>query len=73
LITLGMRVLWKLQRPAPGRTAEPRALLLAEGGSDHHRKLEETLQHQAPPQRLGIPAACAWNHRPDGPKASHAL
>lgn len=29
----------------PRWTAEPRALLLAEGGPDHHRRLAETLKH----------------------------
>lgn len=35
--------------------------------------MEEALQHQAIPQCPGLPPAGPGNHRPDGPKASHAL
>jgi len=35
--------------------------------------MEKTLQHQATPQCSGLPPAGPGNHRPDGPKADHAL
>ena len=35
--------------------------------------MEETLQHQATTQCIGLPPAGPGNHRADGPKADHAL
>ncbi|MEP3636594.1 MAG: hypothetical protein ABJN14_04955, partial [Paracoccaceae bacterium] len=35
--------------------------------------MEETLQHQTTTQRSGLPPTGTGNHRPDGPKADHAL
>ena len=35
--------------------------------------MEETLQHQAAPQRFGLPPTGTGNHRPDGTQANHAL
>ena len=48
-------------------------LLLAARSSDYHRKLEETLQHQATPQCFGLPPTSPGNHRHDGDQADHAL
>ena len=50
-----------------------RTLLLAARGPNHHRKLEKPLQHQTIPQCIGLSPARAKSHRPDGPKANHAL
>ena len=33
----------------------------------------ETLQHETTPQCIGLPPTGSGNHRPDGPKANHAL
>ena len=35
--------------------------------------MEETLQHETTTQRIGLPPSGPPNHRPDGPKAGHAL
>ena len=35
--------------------------------------MEETLQHETTTQRFGLPTTGPGNHRPDGPKACHAL
>jgi transposase InsO family protein len=40
---------------------------------DHHRTLEETLQHQTTPQCSGLSPTGPGSHRPHGPKANHAL
>ncbi len=40
--------------------------------ADPDRTMEDTLQHQTTPQCFGLPPTCSGNHRPDGPKASHA-
>ncbi len=50
-----------------------RDLLLTEGGTDHHRRLAQTLQHQAASQRLGIPTSSTRNHHPPGAKTNNAL
>ena len=42
-------------------------------GSNHHRTMAETLQHHQTTQCFGLPPASPGNHRPDGPKAGHAL
>jgi len=72
-LALGERVLRKLQCPVPRRTAERRDILLSTRSTDHHRKLEETLQHQTTPQRSGLPPTRPRNHHPDGKQANHAL
>jgi len=53
--------------------AERWNLLFVTRGSDNHWKLEKTLPHQTTPQCSGLPPTCARGHRPDGPKANHAL
>ena len=58
---------------ATAGVAERRNLLLAARSTNHHRKLEETLQHQATTQCIGLPPTSARSHHPDGPKADHAL
>lgn len=35
--------------------------------------MEEALQHETTTQRIGLPPTGPGNHRPDGPKARHAL
>ena len=35
--------------------------------------MEETLQHEEAPWCIGLPSAGSGNHRPNGPKADHAL
>jgi hypothetical protein len=50
-----------------------RNLLHPERGADHHRKMDETLQHEETAQCLGIPPTSPGNHRSDGPQAGHAL
>ncbi len=72
-ITLGERILRKLQRENARRVAERRNLLLAPRSPNHHRKMEEPLQYQATTQCIGLPPARARGHRSDGPKANHAL
>ena len=63
----------ELQRQTPGRAAQPRNLLFTEGGADHHRRLEKTRQHPTTSQRLGLPAASAGTHYPNGFQAKDAL
>jgi len=58
--TMGERLCGDLQCQAPR-------------GTNPDRTMEEALQHQATPQCPGLPPAGPRNHRPDGPKASHAL
>ena len=57
----------------PGRIAKQGGLLLAQGGANHHRSLEKALQHEETPQCIGLPPTSPRGHRPDGPKADHAL
>ena len=63
----------KLQWADARRIAQRRNLLLVARSTNHHRKLEETLQHQATTQCIGLPPTSAQSHHPDGPKADHAL
>jgi len=52
---------------------ERRNLLLIEGGTDHHRTMEKTLQHQETTQCTGLPPTGPGGRRADGPKTGHAL
>jgi len=63
----------KLQWADARRITQRRNLLLVARSPNHHRKLEETLQHQATTQCIGLPPTSARSHHPDGPKADHAL
>ena len=56
-----------------GRTARRRDLLFIEGSPDHHRAMEETLQHQTTSQRPWIHASSTRKHNPIAAKANHAL
>ena len=53
--------------------AKRRNLLHLEGGSDHHRNMEETLQYKETAQCVGLPPTSPGNHRADGNQAGHAL
>jgi transposase InsO family protein len=50
-----------------------RNILQPARGTNPDRRMEETLQHQTTTQCSGLPPAGPGNHRPDGPKADHAL
>src|SRR5215218_4946159 len=52
-LALGEWLLRVLQRKTQGRVPQWRNLLQLEGGPNHHRKLAQSLQHQAP-------TLCAW-------------
>ena len=55
-VTLGERILRKLQCPFLGRTAQRRNLLHAQGGAHRHRAMAGLLQHRAATQLIGISA-----------------
>ncbi|SFA39739.1 Transposase InsO and inactivated derivatives [Paracoccus halophilus] len=67
------RSMRELQGPFPRRVAERRGLLQPQRGANHHRSMEKALQHTTATQRSGLPPTGPRNHRPDGPKAGHAL
>ena len=71
-ITLGERILRKLQRPIPRRTPQRRGVPHPARGPDPHREMAPPLPQRPAPQRLGIPPPSAGNHRPDGAGADHA-
>jgi putative transposase len=52
-VTLGERILRKLQCPVPRRVAQWRNLLQPARGANPDRRMEETLQHQTTAQCLG--------------------
>src|SRR3954454_7029943 len=52
-LALGEWLLRVLQRKTQGRVPQWRDLLQLEGGANHHRKLAQSLQYQAP-------TLCAW-------------
>src|SRR3954471_3269053 len=52
-LALGEWLLRVLQRKTQGRVPQWRDLLQLEGGPNHHRKLAQSLQYQAP-------TLCAW-------------
>jgi len=56
-----------------GRAAQRWNLLLPQRSPNHHRRMEETLQHQETTQCTGLPSARPWNHYPNGTQADHAL
>lgn len=72
-LTLGEWLLRELQRPIPRRASERRDLLQPPRSANHHRNMEEALQHQTPAQCIGLSPTGTRSHHPDGPKASHAL
>lgn len=72
-LALGERILRVLQCPLQGRTAEWGGLLPSASDSNHHRTIEETLQHHQTTPCFGLPPANPENHHPNRPKASHAL
>jgi putative transposase len=55
------------------RTVQRRSLLQPPGSADPGREMEETLQHETTARCSGLPPTGPGNHRPDGPKAAHAL
>ena len=66
----GKRLLRKLQWADARRIAQRRDLLLAARSTNHHRTLEEPLQHEATTQCIGLPPhPRRESHHPGGPEA----
>ena len=51
----------------------PKSCHRIEGGANHHRRMEKTLQHEETTQCIGLTPAGTRNHRPNGSMAAHAL
>ena len=51
----GERLLRELQWQIQRRTAQRRDLLQPTGSTDHHRRMEKTLQHKETTQCIGLP------------------
>ena len=71
--TWGERILRKLQCPLQRPTPEWRDLLHPARGTDHHRTMEDPLQHHQTTQRIGLPPSGSRIYHLDGSKADHAL
>jgi hypothetical protein len=72
-LTLGKWLRRKRQRPRSGLVAQRRGLHHVARGSNSDRTMAGPLQCGQATQRFGLPPANAKKHRPDGPKAGHAL
>ncbi len=70
---MGKRLLRVLQCTLQGRTSEWGSLLHPQGSTNHHRTMEEALQHHHRTQCFGLLPASPRSHHLDGPKTSHAL
>ena len=70
---LGERILWEFQRQVQRWIAQCWNILQSASSTDHHRRMEETLQHKETTQCTGLSPTSSWNHHTNGSEANHAL